>query len=148
LYQWVKAVRPDKTEQLVSELIETKCEQPRRTKEEHGILKKAARYTRIKYRFINKHRHEFQIMARLLGFLRFSYEASGGVYGAPRVFLGLREDGELCGKHRVARLMSVNKIKALHGYKAIRVLFMDGSRFSPLTGWHVPLPSLCPGGCG
>jgi putative transposase len=40
-----------------------------------------------------------------------------GIYGAPRVFLDLREAGESCSKHRVARLMRVNKIRALHGYR-------------------------------
>ena len=57
---------------------------------------------------------------RLLGLIRASYTASGGVYGAPRVFLDLREAGETCGKHRVARIMRVNKIRALRGYKAPR----------------------------
>lgn len=46
----------------------------------------------------------------------------GGVYGAPRVFLGLREAGETCGKHRVARIMRENEIKALRGYKAPAVM--------------------------
>lgn len=49
---------------------------------------------------------------RLLGLIRASYAASGGVYGAPRVFLDLREAGERCGKNRVARIMRINKIKA------------------------------------
>lgn len=53
--------------------------------------------------------------AHLLGLIRASYEASSGVYGAPRVFLDLREAGERCGRNRVARLMQVNKIKALRG---------------------------------
>ena len=43
--------------------------------------------------------------ARLLRLLRASFNASRGVYGAPRVFLDLREAGETCSKHRVARLM-------------------------------------------
>src|SRR5262249_19393491 len=42
--------------------------------------------------------------ARLLRLIRASFEASQGVYGAPRVFLDLREAGETCSKHRVARL--------------------------------------------
>lgn len=46
--------------------------------------------------------------------------ASGGVYGSRRVFLDLRETGESCGRHRVARIMRINKIKALHGYKVPR----------------------------
>jgi len=50
LYKWVKAVRPNKTEQHASELVEAKSEilklraQLRRTEEERDILKKAAAY--------------------------------------------------------------------------------------------------------
>ena len=50
LYKWVKAVKPDKTEQDTAELVEAKSEilrlraQLRRTEEERDILKKAARY--------------------------------------------------------------------------------------------------------
>jgi len=100
------------------------------------------------YRFINEHRHEFRIITmcrvlevcrsgiyqwlhkplsdraiedqRLLVLVRASYAASSGVYGASRVFLDLREAGETCGKHRVARIMRENKIEALRGYKAFR----------------------------
>jgi putative transposase len=54
---------------------------------------------------------------RLLRLIRASYKASHGIYGAPRVFLDLREAGETCSKHRVARIMRVNKIVALHGYR-------------------------------
>jgi putative transposase len=54
---------------------------------------------------------------RLLRLIRASFTASHGVYGAPRVFLDLREAGETCSKHRVARLMRINKIRALHGYR-------------------------------
>lgn len=57
---------------------------------------------------------------RLIGLIRASYTASGGVYGAPRVFLDLREVGETCGHNRVNRIMQLNKIKALRGYKALR----------------------------
>jgi putative transposase len=55
--------------------------------------------------------------ARLLRLIRASFTASHGIYGSPRVFLDLREAGETCSKHRVARLMRVNKIRALHGYR-------------------------------
>ena len=50
LYKWVKAVKPDKTEQNTADLIEAKSEilklrsQLRRMEEERDILKKAARY--------------------------------------------------------------------------------------------------------
>ena len=54
---------------------------------------------------------------RLLRLIRASYAASHGIYGAPRVFLDLREAGETCSKHRVMRLMRVNKIRAVRGYR-------------------------------
>ena len=50
LYKWVKAVRPDKSEQHAAELVEARSEilklraQLKRTEEERDILKKAARY--------------------------------------------------------------------------------------------------------
>ncbi len=50
LHKWVKAVKPDKTSQHASELIEAKseilkrCAQLHRVEEERDILKKAARY--------------------------------------------------------------------------------------------------------
>lgn len=102
----------------------------------------------MKYRFINEHRQTYRVVTmcrvlrasragfyqwlhhpqsqraiedqRLLGLIRDSYQASSGVYGSPRVFGDLREAGETCGKHRVARLMREQKIKALRGYKAPR----------------------------
>mgnify|MGYP002641765026 CR=1 FL=1 len=55
---------------------------------------------------------------RLLSLIRESYDASESIYGSPRVFRDLREDGEACGIHRVARIMKENKIKAQRGYKA------------------------------
>ena len=58
--------------------------------------------------------------ARLLRLIRASFVASQGVYGAPRVFLDLREAGETCSKHRVARLMRENRLRALHGYRTRR----------------------------
>lgn len=68
---------------------------------------------------------------RLLGLIRDSYVASGGVYGSPRIFLDLREVGEGCGKNRVARLMKINKIKALRGYKAPRAVAGRPSIIAP-----------------
>jgi putative transposase len=58
--------------------------------------------------------------ARLLRLIRASFVASHGIYGAPRVFLDLREAGEGCSKHRVARLMREAKLRALHGYRIRR----------------------------
>ncbi|WP_220039387.1 IS3 family transposase [Pseudomonas protegens] len=160
LYKWVKAVTPDKTEKQASELLEAKSEilrlraQMRGLEEERDNLKKGSAVlrqgTRVKYRFMNEHRHQYAITTlcrvlqvaragfyqwlhkpvsdrekengRLLGLIRDSYAASRGVYGARRVFADLREAGESCGKHRVAALMRTNKIKALRGYKAPRAI--------------------------
>ena len=50
LYKWVKAVKPDKSDEQASALIEARSEvmrlraQLKRTEEERDILKKAARY--------------------------------------------------------------------------------------------------------
>jgi putative transposase len=60
--------------------------------------------------------------ARLLRLIRASFQASQGVYGAPRVFLDLREAGETCSKHRVARLMRANNIRAVAGYRTRRYI--------------------------
>jgi putative transposase len=68
---------------------------------------------------------------RLLVLIRTSYAASSGVYGAPRIFLDLREVGESCGRNRVARIMRVNQIKALRGYKAPRVIAGRPSIIAP-----------------
>jgi putative transposase len=58
--------------------------------------------------------------ARLLRLIRASFVESQGIYGAPRVFLDLREAGETCSKHRVERLMRENRLRALHGYRTRR----------------------------
>jgi putative transposase len=68
---------------------------------------------------------------RLLELIRASYSASRGVYGARRVFQDMREAGELCGKHRVAKIMRVNQIKALRGYKAPRPIAGRPSIIAP-----------------
>ncbi len=52
--------------------------------------------------------------------IRTFYQASNGVYGSPRVHRDLREDGERCGEHRVARLMRINGLRAIRGYKKPR----------------------------
>lgn len=57
---------------------------------------------------------------RLLTLIRDSYSLSGGVYGYRRVHGDLNEIGETCGKNRVGRIMQLNRIKAVHGYKAPR----------------------------
>ena len=57
---------------------------------------------------------------QILKKIRTSYQASDGVYGSPRVHRDLREDGERCGEHRVARLMRINGLRAIRGYKKPR----------------------------
>lgn len=54
---------------------------------------------------------------QLLECIRNSHTASGGIYGSPRIYRDLRENGETCGRHRVARIMRENKIRAVRGYK-------------------------------
>ena len=103
---------------------------------------------RLSYEFINAHRDQYDVQmmcrllevapsgyydwlkhpvskraqedARLLRLIRAAFTASHGIYGAPRIFLDLREAGETCSKHRVARLMRVNNLRALHGYRTRR----------------------------
>ena len=55
---------------------------------------------------------------RLLRLIRDSHEASGKIYGSPRIWFDLLELGERVGRNRVARIMRVNKIRALRGYKS------------------------------
>jgi len=69
--------------------------------------------------------------ARLLRLIRASFKASHGIYGAPRIFLDLREAGEVCSKHRVARLMRVNNIKAQHGYRTQRYVVSKPAALTP-----------------
>jgi putative transposase len=68
---------------------------------------------------------------RLLRLIRASFVASHGIYGAPRVFLDLREAGETCSKHRVARLMRVNKIRAVRGYRTKQRSVSKPSELAP-----------------
>jgi len=59
---------------------------------------------------------------RLLKLIRASHAASGGIYGAPRVFLDLRDAGETCGKHRVAWIMREHGIRGIQGFKRPRAV--------------------------
>ena len=70
---------------------------------------------------------------RLLDLILAAYTSSHGVYGAPRIFLDLREAGETCSKHRVARIMRANHIKALHGYRPPRYARGAGLMLTPNT---------------
>ena len=53
---------------------------------------------------------------RLLGLIRQAWQESGGVYGYRKVTDDLRDLGERCGKHRVARLMRGEGLRAQVGY--------------------------------
>ncbi|WP_217500358.1 IS3 family transposase [Kosakonia sacchari] len=158
LYKWLRAIKPDNSEQHARDLLEAKSEilklraQLKRTEEERDILKKGravlCKGARLKYRFINEHRTVWGVMTmcrvlcvaragfyawlhnpvsardkdnqRLLTLIRDSYSLSGGVYGYRRVHGDLNEIGEICGKNRVGRIMQLNRIKAVRGYKAPR----------------------------
>ncbi|SIQ58071.1 HTH-like domain-containing protein [Aquipseudomonas alcaligenes] len=124
----------------------------------------------MKYRFINEHRHQHAVTTmcrvlriaragfyqwlhkpvsdraredgRLLQLIRDSYVANRGAYGALRVFGDLREAGETCGKHRVARLMRTHKIKALRGYKAPRPIAGRPSILRPIISTESSLSML------
>ncbi|WP_395279800.1 IS3 family transposase [Klebsiella variicola] len=158
LYKWLRAIKPDNSEQHARDLLEAKSEilklraQLKRTEEERDILKKGravlCKGARLKYRFINEHRSVWGVMTmcrvlcvaragfyawlhnpvsardkdnqRLLTLIRDSYSLSGGVYGYRRVHGDLNEIGEICGKNRVGRIMQLNRIKAVRGYKAPR----------------------------
>lgn len=68
---------------------------------------------------------------RLLALIRDSWRASGRVYGSRRVLGDLREIGEACGQHRVARIMRQHSIKAQHAYKAPRPIAGRPSLLAP-----------------
>tara|TARA_R110001606_G_scaffold389306_1_gene555332 strand:+ start:389 stop:1243 length:855 start_codon:yes stop_codon:yes gene_type:complete len=105
----------------------------------------------VKYRFIHEHKSQYSVRTqcrllgvsrtgfyawlqtplsehakedrRLLALIRDSYEASGRVYGSPRVHLDLREMGECVNKKRIARIMREHKIRAIYGYKTTRKIY-------------------------
>lgn len=54
---------------------------------------------------------------RLLKLIKGSYVASGATYGSPWIHRDLKDAGETCSVHRVARIMRENKLKAQIGYK-------------------------------
>jgi len=54
---------------------------------------------------------------RLLKLIKGFYIASGATYGSPWLYRDLRESGEVCSVHRVAKIMRNNKLKAQIGYK-------------------------------
>lgn len=115
----------------------------------------------MKYRFINDYRQDYPVetMCRILGAIRDGFYAllhkplsdraredqrllalicdsrtvSGRFYGSRRVFADLREAGERCGENRVVRLMHLNKIKAVRGYKTHHPAHGHPSLLTPNT---------------
>ncbi|MCZ8221458.1 MAG: IS3 family transposase [Acidovorax sp.] len=53
---------------------------------------------------------------RLLGLLKQAWLESGGVYGYRKLALDMRDLGERCGKHRVARLLKREGLRSQTGY--------------------------------
>jgi putative transposase len=54
---------------------------------------------------------------RLLGLLKQAWLESGGVYGYRKLTLDMRDLGESCGKHRVARLLKLEGLRSQTGYR-------------------------------
>ena len=54
---------------------------------------------------------------RLRGLLKQAWLESGGVYGYRKLTLDMRDLGEVCGKHRVARLLKLEGLRSQTGYR-------------------------------
>ncbi len=54
---------------------------------------------------------------RLAGLLKQAWLESGGVYGYRKLTLDMRDLGERCGKHRVARLLKLEGLRSQTGYR-------------------------------
>lgn len=54
---------------------------------------------------------------RLLGLLKHTWLESGGVYGCRKLTMDMRDLGETCGKHRVARLLNLEGLRSQTGYR-------------------------------
>ena len=54
---------------------------------------------------------------RLAGLLKQAWLESGGVYGYRKLTLDMRDMGERCGKHRVARLLKLEGLRSQTGYR-------------------------------
>ena len=75
---------------------------------------------------------------RLLVLIKKYYIASGGTYSIPWIHRDLREAGETCSAHRVAKIMRQNNLKAQIGYK--RRYIKGGKQRKLLTiFWNVIL---------
>jgi len=108
----------------------------------------------VKYAFVRTYRHEHRVrtLCRVIGVHRSGFYAwcrqpmscraredvrqtglikqfwieSGGIYGYRKIYDDLREVGEICGKHRVYRLMRLAKLRSQTGYKQRRPKYKTG----------------------
>ena len=116
----------------------------------------------MKYAFIRDHQAEFSIRAmcrvfkvhfsgfyswlgkplsnrakedqRLLTRIKEFYLASGATYGSPWIHRDMREAGEVCSVHRVARIMRENKLRAQIGYKR---RYIKGGKLGRVAANHL-----------
>ncbi len=82
--------------------------------------------------------------ARLGAKIKESFEASGRTYGSPRLTVVLRRAGESCGRHRVARLMRVLRLRATQK-RRFRPRTTDSRHLCPVAPNHLaerPPPTL------
>ena len=68
---------------------------------------------------------------RLLARIKEFYIASGGTYGSPWIHRDLRDAGEICSVHRVAKIMRENRLRAQIGYKR---RYMKGGKLGSIAG--------------
>jgi putative transposase len=113
----------------------------------------------VRYAFIRDHRDEFRLVTmcrvmrvhrsgfyawakaptsrreredrRIVWKIRQAHKASDGSYGSPRIFLDLREEGEMCGRHKIARLMRIHGIRGAKLAKGPRRKYGKPSTVAP-----------------
>ena len=70
----------------------------------------------------------------LLAHIRAEFSTSNETYGSPRMLVELRESGLAIGRHRVARLMSENGMKARQKTRFKKTT--DSDHCGPVALWH------------
>ena len=68
--------------------------------------------------------------------IKESFEASRRTYGSPRLAVVLRRAGETCGRHRVARLMRVHRLRAAQK-RRFRPRTTDSRHLCPIAPNHL-----------
>ena len=76
--------------------------------------------------------------ARLGANIKESFEASRRTYGCPRLAVVLRRAGEMCGRHRVARLMRVHRLRATQK-RRFRPRTTDSRHLCPIAPNHLAM---------